>query len=73
MAALHVCHIIIVAWAIATVINNLLPLFQKAHKEKGKEMEAGGEEGGGEPEVQTAGYKPRGSFKLKEGKLIFVQ
>ena len=64
--AFHIGHLAVGTYALFTVIHNLKPLFDKAAGEEG------GEEGG-EPEVQTAGYKPKGSFKLKEGKLVFIQ
>lgn len=58
----------IVAYSLGTIIYNIASAWKAA-----KSKEGGGGEGGEEPEVQTAGYKPKGSFKLKEGKLIFVQ
>lgn len=60
---LHIGHIAVGSYALLTVIYNMKPLFDKAAGEEGD---------GGEPEVQTAGYKPQGQFKLKEGKLIFI-
>jgi hypothetical protein len=68
---LHIAHYSIAGMALATIIYNLMPVFKAViQKLKGSQ---GGEETGGEPEVQTAGYKPKGSFKLKEGKLVFIQ
>jgi hypothetical protein len=58
----------IVAYSLGTIIYNIASTWKAA-----KSKEGGEGEGGEEPEVQTAGYKPKGSFKLKEGKLIFVQ
>jgi hypothetical protein len=61
------CAYAIMAYSLGTIIYNIASTWKAA---KSKE---GGEEGGEEPEVQTAGYKPKGSFKLKEGKLVFIQ
>lgn len=61
-------------WTLGTILFNLVLSARKAYtdyQEKKKSKE-GGEETGGEPEVQTAGYKPNGEFKIKEGKLVFV-
>lgn len=64
---IHLGHIAVGSYALFTVIYNLSSLFDK-HEE-----EHGGDKGGKEPEVQTAGYKPKGQFKLQEGKLVFVK
>lgn len=58
---------IVMAYSLGTIIYNIVVAFKHA-KEKGGE---GGEESG-EPEPQTAGYKPSGQFKIQEGKLVFV-
>ena len=55
--AFHLGHIAVGSYALATVIYNLQKLFDKA------DTGGGGSE---EPEVQTAGYNPEGSIKLKE-------
>ena len=55
--AFHLGHIAVGSYALATVIYNLQKLFDKADTGGG---------GGEEPEVQTAGYNPEGSIKLKE-------
>ena len=61
---LHIGHIAVGSYALLTVIHNMQVLFDK--------QAGGGEEGGSEePEVQTAGYNPGGSLKLKE--LLFVK
>ena len=58
-------------YTVGTILLNLVLLARKVYTDKEKEKQSGGEEGG-EPEVQTAGYKPKGQFKMKEGKLIFI-
>lgn len=58
--AFHLGHLVVGTYALITVVYNISKLFSKE------------EEQGAEPEVQTAGYKPKGQFKMKEGKLIFV-
>jgi hypothetical protein len=56
-------------WTIGNILINLVDVVQKeAQNQTGTESETETE-----PEVQTAGYKPRGTFKLKEGKLVFIQ
>lgn len=73
---IHTAHIIIGSWALVTVINNLannkiIPFLKEKFGGGEEETEKSGEEGG-EPEPQTAGYKPSGQFKIQEGKLVFV-
>jgi phage-related protein len=68
---IHIVHYSVAGMALATIIYNLIPVFKAViAKLKGSDEKEGG---GEEPEVQTAGYKPRGTFKLKEGKLVFIQ
>lgn len=59
--AYHLGHLAVGAYALLTVVYNVSTLFSKSE-----------EQSGGEPEVQTAGYKPKGQFKMKEGKLVFI-
>jgi hypothetical protein len=61
-------------WTIGNILFNLVLSARKVYTDSQKQggNQTGGEQGS-EPEVQTAGYKPKGSFKLKEGKLVFVQ
>jgi len=66
---IHIAHYSVAGMALATIIYNLIPVFKAVIAK----IKGSSEEEAGEPEVQTAGYKPKGSFKLKEGKLIFVQ
>ena len=62
--------IVLMVWTIGTILMNIIGLLQQKYKEM--EKNKSGEETPTEPEVQTAGYKPKGSFKMKEGKLVFV-
>jgi hypothetical protein len=57
-------------WTIGNILFNLVLAARKAYT--GSQGGESGAETGGEPEVQTAGYKPNGKFKLREGKLIFI-
>lgn len=54
----------IMGYSIGTILYNLFMAY--------KALKGGGEEGSEEPKVQTAGYKPKGEFKIKEGKLLFI-
>jgi hypothetical protein len=67
--------VMLLVYTIGNILFNLVLAVRKGYQDitAKKSGEKGGEEGGGEPEVQTAGYKPKGSFKLKEGKLVFIQ
>lgn len=56
----------IMAYSIGTILYNLFNAF-KSMKGAG-----GGEEGGEETGAENAGYKPKGTFRISEGKLIFV-
>lgn len=61
--------IFLMTWTISTILLNLLVLVRKEYTESQANKT---QDTGEEPEVQTAGYKPNGKFKLKEGKLVFV-
>jgi hypothetical protein len=67
--------VFLLVYSIGNILFNIVLAVRKGYQDISakKSGEKGGEEGGGEPEVQTAGYKPKGSFKLKEGKLVFIQ
>lgn len=56
---------LIIAYALGTVLYNIFMAF--------KALKGGGGEEAGGAEPENAGYKPRGNFKLSEGKLIFVK
>lgn len=60
-------------YTVGTILLNLVLLARKVYTDKEKGNQTGGEETGGEPEPQTAGYKPSGQFKLQEGKLVFIK
>lgn len=59
------CAYAIMAYSLGTIIYNIMSAIKNVKKKKAGETDE-------EPEVQTAGYKPKGQFKMKEGKLIFV-
>jgi hypothetical protein len=71
--AISIIKTVLLVYTVGTILFNLIVSIRKAYTDWKIEKAGQGGEGGGEPEVQTAGYKPKGSFKLKEGKLIFVQ
>lgn len=63
----------LMVYTIGNILYNLVLSARKAYTDyQSKKSGAEGGETGGEPEVQTAGYKPNGEFKIKEGKLIFI-
>ena len=64
---------ILLVYTVGTILFNLIVSIRKAYTDWKIEKAGQGGGGGEEPEVQTAGYKPKGSFKLKEGKLVFIQ
>lgn len=73
---MHLAHLAIGSYALATVVYNVGTVFGKFSGEGGGEghgEEHGGEEHGGEAGAENAGYTPKGQFRLSEGKLIFVR
>ena len=62
--------IVLTVWTIGTILMNIIGLLQTKYKEIEANKQGG--ETPTEPEVQTAGYKPKGEFKIKEGKLVFI-
>jgi hypothetical protein len=72
-SVIKIIKTILLVYTVGTILFNLIVSIRKAYTDWKIEKAGDGGGGGEEPEVQTAGYKPKGSFKLKEGKLIFVQ
>lgn len=70
MGVVKIIKTILLVYTVGTILFNVIVSVRKTYTDW-KEKKAG-DQGGGEPEVQTAGYKPNGKFKLKEGKLVFI-
>lgn len=72
--AVRAIKMFLMVWTLGTILFNLIVSVRKAYTEwqAKQSTETGTEETGSEPEVQTAGYKPKGQFKLQEGRLIFI-